>query len=346
MPISSYLSRLLLLLLALPALAAAAAGGTLRVLAWPGYADPDLVRQFEQRYEARVEVTLVSTDDDMRERLRKHNGGDFDVFAANTAEIAQYVEQGISVALDPAAIPNAARQLARFRDPARLPGIARNGVVYAMPYTYSEMGLIYDRTQFGAPPNSISALWDTRYKGRVLAFMDSTHNFSIAAQALGMKDPFQIAPGEFAKVARHLVGLRRNVLSFYSTPEEATELFIRQRAALMFANFGAQQVEQLRRAGADIGYVIPKEGALAWLDCWSLAHGVRDRKLAHAWINYTLEREVSRALTTRHGLANTLEESLFMQPSANIIWLAPVEQPARRAALWRRIFSGDRPQEL
>lgn len=344
MSISTFLSRLLLLLIALPALACA--GGTLRVLAWPGYADADLVRQFEKRYDARVELTLVSTDDDMRERLRKHNGGGFDVFAANTAEISQYIEQGISVALDPAAIPNTKRQLARFRDLAAIPGIVRNGAVYAIPYTYSEMGLIYDRAQFGAPPDSISALWDARHKGRVLAFQDSTHNFSIAAQALGMKDPFRIAPGEFTRVARHLVGLRRNVLSFYSTPEEATELFIRHRAALMFANFGAQQVEQLRRAGADIGYVIPKEGALAWLDCWSLAHGVRDRKLAQAWIDFTLESGVSRALTSRHGLANTLEASLFMQPGANIVWLAKVEQPARRAALWRKIFSGDLPQEL
>jgi putative spermidine/putrescine transport system substrate-binding protein len=345
MSIRTLLSRLLLLLLtAAPALAAA--GATLRVLAWPGYADPDLVRQFEKRHDARVEVTLVSTDDDMRERLRKHNGGDFDVFAANTAEISQYIEQGISVALDPAAISNTKHQLARFRDLSAIPGIVRNGAVYAIPYTYSEMGLIYDRAQFGAPPFSISALWDPRYRGRVLAFQDSTHNFSIAAQALGMKDPFQIAPGEFSRVARHLVGLRRNVLAFYTTPEEATELFIRHRAALMFANFGAQQVEQLRRAGADIGYVIPKEGALAWLDCWSLAHGVRDRKLAQAWIDFTLEEAFSRALTTRHGLANTREASLFMQPGANIVWLAKVEQPARRAALWRKIFSGDLPQEL
>jgi putative spermidine/putrescine transport system substrate-binding protein len=339
MSISTLLPRLLFLLVLLPSLTTA---GTLRVLAWPGYADPDLVRQFEQRYGAHVEVTLVSTDDDMRERLRR--GGDFDVFAANTAEIEQYIDQGISVALDLADIPNAARQLPRFRELANIPGIMRSGAVYAIPYTYSDMGLIYDRAQFGVTPASITALWDARYKGRVLAFQDSTHNFSIAAQALGLNNPFQIAPGEFRRLARHLVELRRNVLSFYTTPEEATELFIRHRAALMFANFGAQQVDQLRRAGADIGYVIPKEGALAWLDCWSLARGVKDRKLAQAWINYTLDAAVSRALTARHGLANTLEASPWMRADANIIWLGKVEDPARRAALWRKIFSGDLPQ--
>jgi putative spermidine/putrescine transport system substrate-binding protein len=244
MPISTLLPRLLFLLVLLPSLTTA---GTLRVLAWPGYADPDLVRQFEQRYGAHVEVTLVSTDDDMRERLRR--GGDFDVFAANTAEIEQYIDQGISVALDLAAIPNAARQLPRFRELANIPGIMRGGAVYAIPYTYSDMGLIYDRAQFGVPPASITALWDARYKGRVLAFQDSTHNFSIAAQALGLNNPFQIAPGEFSRLARHLVELRRNVLSFYTTPEEATELFIRRRAALMFANFGAQQVANCAAPG-------------------------------------------------------------------------------------------------
>ena len=60
------------------------AAEVLRVLAWPGYADEDVVRAFEKRHNARVEVTLVSTDDALREKLAGDGGG-FDVFAANFA---------------------------------------------------------------------------------------------------------------------------------------------------------------------------------------------------------------------------------------------------------------------
>ena len=142
-------------------------------------------------------------------------------------------------------------------------------------------------------------------------------------------------------MVRHLVTLRRNLLSFYSTPEEATELFMQNRAALLYANFGSQQVTQLRQAGADIGYAIPREGALAWLDCWSLTRGAKNRKLAEIWINYTLEPAVSGALTKRQGLSNTMEASPWMTDGARIIWLERVEDAVKRSTFWERVLSGD-----
>jgi putative spermidine/putrescine transport system substrate-binding protein len=39
----------------------------LRVLAWPGYADSDLVKVFEKKYGVRVEVSYVSSDDVLRQ---------------------------------------------------------------------------------------------------------------------------------------------------------------------------------------------------------------------------------------------------------------------------------------
>jgi len=150
---------LLIILLAL-SLASAQAEEVLRVLAWPGYADPDLVRVFEQRHKVKVEVTTISSDDDMWERLSTGQGGDFDVFAVNTAELQRYIDNGISIPLTPANIPNIAKQLPRFRDLSAIHGVTRKGEVYAVPYTYSEMGLIYDRKYFKTPPDSFSVMWD------------------------------------------------------------------------------------------------------------------------------------------------------------------------------------------
>ncbi len=317
----------------------------LRVLAWPGYADPDLVQVFEQRYKVKVEVSIVGSDDEMWNLLSNGQGTNFDVFAVNTAELQRYIDRGISVPLTPADIPNTARQLARFSKLSEIPGIIRNGQAYAIPYTYSEMGLIYDRKVFRTPPDSFAVMWDKRYKGRVLMYQGSTHNFSLAALVLGLHDPFHIAAGDFSRLGRHLVDLRRNVLTFYSQPEEATQLYMANHAVLLFGNYGAQQVQMLQKAGADIGYVIPKEGALAWLDCWSLSKGVRNKKLAEDWINFTLEARISHALTERQGLSNTLEESSVAQ-NAKLIWLQQVEDSAKRARLWDRIISGDQPERF
>ena len=105
----------------------------------------------------------------------------------------------------------------------------------------------------------------------------------------------------------------------------------------------------MRDAGLDVGYVVPREGALAWLDCWAITRQSTQIELATEWINYMLDPSVSRELTRRQGLANTLEEPLALSgdaPAGAIVWLEPVEDEARRAQLWQRILSGDRPNRF
>ena len=320
----------------------AAAADTLRVLTWPGYADPDLVRQFEADHKVRVEVSYVGSDEALRKNLLANGSANYDVFAANSAEMQFYIQHGVAVPLQLTNLPHRANQLPRFRDQARLPGISRAGQVYAVAYTYSEMGLIYDRKQFPVPPVSLAAMWDPKYQGKVLAFDTASHNFSIAALVLG-RHPFRIEEAHFHQTVQKLVALRRNVLTFYTLPEESVELFRNHSVALMFANYGTQQVKLLRDAGVDVGYVIPSEGALGWLDCWAVTRGARNKALAERWINYMLERRVSAELTRRQGLANTVQTG---STSDKIVWLEPVEDDQRRAAYWARILSGDLPEKL
>ncbi len=338
------LSLVLLLAAVLPAFAAA--GDVLRVLAWPGYADPDVVKVFEQRTHSRVEVTVIDSDDVLWQKASQNNANDFDVFAVNTAELQRYIRQGLVVPIDPSMVPNLARQLPRFRNRETIPGIEHDGKVYAIPYTYAEMGLIYDRAQISAAPDSIAALWDTRYRGKVLVFNDGTHNFSLAALALGMRTPFLIADRDWPALVDKLIDLRRNVLTFYAQPDESVELFKSRRASLMLANYGSQQLQLMKSAGIDAEYIIPKEGALAWLDVWAITRGARNSALAAAWINYLLEENPGEVLRTRQGLGDTTWPSPHHHAGDNLIWLAPVENVERRNSLWRRIMSGDRAPKV
>ena len=330
-------------LLAIPGLTLAAE--VLRVLAWPGYADADIVRSFEARHNVRVEVTTIDSDSDLWKKISRNQGKDFDAFAVNTAELQRYLRNDLVIPIPRHEIPNLTRQLPRFRDTRALPGITRDGKLYAVPYTYAEMGLIYDPKQVPTPPDSIAALWDPRYQGKVIAYNGGTHAFSLATQALGLS-PFQIEERQWPALVERLIALRRNAAGFYTQPEESVELFRQQGAALMFANFGSQQVKLLRSAGLDVAYALPKEGALAWLDCWVITRGARNPALAAAWINYLLEDTPGRALLERQGLANTTSESPFIKPDARLVWLQPVESEERRNLLWGRIVSGDRASRV
>ncbi|MDR3099896.1 MAG: extracellular solute-binding protein [Paraburkholderia sp.] len=327
----------------------------LRVLAWPGYADDDWVRAFEKRFHAKVDVTFVDSDEALWTRMHSAEPQPFDVLAANTAEIERYARAGMLSALDLARIPNRRWQQPYFQRLGDIRGLVSAGRAYAIPFTYSSMGLIYDRKQIPEAPRSMRALWDPRYRGKVLDFNSAQHNFSFAALALGYPDPFHLSPAQMRTVARELVRLRHNLLTYYTLPEEATEQFVQHHVALMFGNYGTQQVEQLRQAGVDVGYVIPDEGALAWLDCWAITRNASNPALAYEWINAMLEPEVGKQLTQREGLANTMTPVPGAAPGAaasaasgasgagpRLVWIQPVESIAQREALWRRIEAGDR----
>ena len=339
-------TSLLALICAGVSLSVAAAHNTLRVLAWPGYADADLVKVFEQRTGKRVEVTFIDTDEVLWQRINQNRAQDFDVFAVNTAELQRYIASNLVAPITAAEVPNIAKQQVLFRDADKIPGLIHSGKRYAVPYTYSEMGLIYDRLQIDTPPTSIAVLWDPRYHGKVLLYNGGTHNFSLAAQVLGNSKPFQLQDRQWAAAVERLIALRRNAGGFYKQPDESVELFKHKFAALMFANYGSQQVKLLKAAGIDVGYVIPKEGALAWLDCWAITARAHDNRLAHQWIDYMLEAQPGRALRERQGLANTTSPSPHLTNHDRIRWLEPVENVTRREQLWERIVSGDRASKV
>jgi putative spermidine/putrescine transport system substrate-binding protein len=114
--------RGLSVLLVLSLAAGVQAQDTLRVLTWPGYADHDLVKAFEQRTGSKVEVTFIDSEEVMWQKLSKNKAEDFDVFAVNTAELQRFVERGLVVPINTTAIPNIGMQLPRFRDVKIFPG--------------------------------------------------------------------------------------------------------------------------------------------------------------------------------------------------------------------------------
>lgn len=331
---------------ALPLGARAAAERTLRVLAWPGYADADVVQTFERREGVKVEVSYIDSDDALWQRMSADHGRAFDVFAVNTAELQRYIAAGLVSGVDPQRMPHRAAQLPRFRDLHTVPGLVHGGTAYAIPYTYAEMGLIHDRRQMPQAPASTAALWDAQWRGKVLAYNGGVHSFSLAALAMRLPNPFKLRTTDWPPVVDQLIALRRNVLGFYTLPDESVRLFKARGAALMFANYGSQQVKLLEAAGVDVGYVVPREGALAWLDCWAISAGAQNTALATRWIDYLLEPEPSEVLTQRQGLANTVTPSPFHRTDAKLHWLEPVEDTHRRTRLWDRIVSGDRATKV
>ena len=179
----------------------------LRILAWQGYADDDWVKAFETQYNVDVSVVFIGTDDEIWAKIKGSEGKDFDLFAVNTAQLQRYIDVGLVTPYDLNKIPNQKETLPRFRDLSKIKGVMRDGKLYAIPYAFDSIGIIYDTNKVKPAPTSMEALWDPKYQGKVLGYDNGEHNFSITALTMGIKDPFHLSDQQMAKAKEKLVGL-------------------------------------------------------------------------------------------------------------------------------------------
>jgi len=334
------LKRLLLVAMGFLVLAATTSPSfarELRILAWQGYADDDWVKAFEKKFDVDVSVVFIGTDDEIWAKIKGSEGKDFDLFAVNTAQLQRYIDLGLTTPYDMSKIPNQKKALSRFRDLSKVTGVMRDGKVYAIPYAFDSIGLIYDTEKVKPAPTSWNAMWDPKYKNKVLAYDNGEHNVSITALSMGIDTPFNLDDAQLKAIQAKLVKLKRNVLSFYTTADEALQLYQSNDIAIIFANYGQQQVKMMQDAGAPIAYINPKEGALAWLDTWAMTSGVRDKDLAEAWVNFVLQKKIGRELSERTGFGNAVAPFASAGENDKLVWLESVENPTRRADLWNEV---------
>ena len=318
-------------------IATARAAEELRILAWQGYADDDWVAEFEKETGAEVSVVFAQTDDEIWSKIKGSEGEDFDLFAVNTSELQRYIDAGLAAPHDLAKIPNQQQTLPQFRDLAQVRGVERDGKVYGIPFAFDSIGLIYDTTKVDPAPTSMNVLWDPKYQGRILLYDASAHNFSFAALAEGIENPFDLTDAQLAEIKGKLIELQKNALSYYQSSDEALQIYNSNDVALIFANFGQQQLKLMKDSGAPIAYVVPKEGALAWLDTWALSKGAKNPELAEKWVNFVLQKKISDALTQRNGFGNTVTPLATANPDDKLVYLLPVENFQKRSDLWNEV---------
>lgn len=309
----------------------------LRILSWEGYADPDWVKGFEAQCDCTVKVVFIGTDDEIWAKIKGSEGKDFDLFAVNTAQLQRYIDAGLTTPYDLDKVPNQKEVLERFRDLSQVTGTMRDGKVMGIPYAFDSIGIIYDTDKVKEAPTSWKVLWDSQYAGKILGYDNGEHNFTITALTMGVEDPFRLTDDELNEAKDKLIEMKRNVLSFYTTADEALQLYQHNDIAVILANFGQQQVKTMLDAGAHIAYVNPSEGSPAWLDTWAMTSGVQDKELAESWVNYVLQKQIGEQLSERTGFGNTVAPFDSAKPGDKLVWLKDVEDPTHRADLWNEV---------
>jgi spermidine/putrescine transport system substrate-binding protein len=296
----AFLTRLALLGLVLSGAAAADDAKKLRLITWADYAPADVVALFKQETGIQVEVTL-SNNEEIISKLRATGGAGFDLAQPSQDRITGVQRDfGVYKPIDLAQV-----KVEQFR-PEILDITRKNttldGKLYGLPYLWGTDGLVVNfKLVKGVSDYTDVCRPDLKGKTSLRLRRPTLMAFAFA---MG-KDPFALYndPQAYAalmdSVGQRLSACKDIVRFFFDNKDQLLNAMRAGEviAAMMWDTGGWT----LNRENPDIQFVVPKSGALGWLDTFALPARGRNDAAAYAWINFTMRPDVAARITRNVG---------------------------------------------
>jgi spermidine/putrescine transport system substrate-binding protein len=327
------------LLLACVALGMACAGiaradsQKLRIITWADYVPADLIAAFTKETGIEVEVTL-SNNEEMISKLRATGGAGYDLAQPSTDRLTSVERDfGIYKPIDLTKV-----KMDEFQ-PALVDIVKRNatidGKLYALPYLWGTDGLVVNtkRTTIADFPDLCRP--DLKGKTSIRLRRPILMAFAFAAG----KDPFALYgdPKAYAalmdQVGDTLIACKGNFKFFFDNKDQLLNGFRSGEiwAAAMWDTGGWM----LNRENPDIRYIVPKSGALGWLDTFALPARGRNDAAAYAWINFTMRPEnAARVIKSVGNFSAAKGTAPFVDPRLKAQFRASFPENAFKNIHW------------
>jgi spermidine/putrescine transport system substrate-binding protein len=261
----------------------------LRIISWADYVPADLIAAFTKETGIEVEVTL-SNNEEMISKLRATGGAGYDLAQPSQDRIAAAQRDfGIYKPIDLSKV-----KLEEFQ-PALLGIVKRNttldGRQYGLPYLWGTDGLVVNTKR--AKLADYGDLCNPELRGKTAIRL--RRPILVAFAFASGKDPFALYGDTKAysalmdEVGAKLIACKPNFKFFYDNKDQLLN-GIRSGEVLAAAMWDTGGWT-LNRENPDIQFIVPRSGALGWLDTFALPARGRNDAAAYAWINFTMRPE-------------------------------------------------------
>lgn len=255
------------------------------VVNWKGYGsdDPKLIKAFEDKYHVKIVHQYMASEEELLTKLRTGKAGDIDVILPNASILPVAINEGLVEPID-------TKKLTHYQDIyepfKKLPENQNNNQLYAVPWVWGSTGIAYNTDMIKGKIDTVQALWDQKYKGKIAFRDDYNDAVMTAALALG-QDPNH--PSDLNAIKNKLLEQKQLNRTYWKTGDEFSKLFAGNQISIGLMWSG--QAATMKKNGQPIQYVIPKEGAIGWIDNWAIVKGTKKSDLALKFIDFMLSPE-------------------------------------------------------
>lgn len=305
----------------------------LRIISWADYVPAEVIAAFKKETGITVELTL-SNNEEMISKLRATHGAGYDLAQPSQDRITgPQRDFGIYKPIDLSKV-----KLEQFQ-PGLLDIVRRNttlnGQQYGLPYLWGTDGLVVNSKRSKAADYLDLCKPELAGKTSIRLRRPTLMAFAFA---LG-KDPFALysQPAAYSalmdQVGAKLISCKPNFKFFYDNKDQLLN-GIRSGevvAAMMWDTGGWT----LNRENPDIQFVVPKSGALGWLDTFALPARGRNDAAAYAWINFTMRPEMAAKITKSVGSFSAAQNTApLLDPKLKAQFAAAFPDAVIKAIHW------------
>jgi spermidine/putrescine transport system substrate-binding protein len=271
----------------------------LRIITWADYVPADVAAEFETETGIHVELTL-SNNEEMISKLHATGGAGYDLAQPSQDRITGVQREfGLYKPMDLSQV-----NLEQFRP--EILAITRriatlDGRLYALPYLWGSEGLVVNSKYTTISDYGDLCRTDLKGKTSMRLRRPTLMAFAFAAG----QDPFALYDNPRAyealmeNVGRTLSACKSNVRFFFDNRDQLLNgMRSGEVVAAMMWDTGGWT---LNRENPDIRYVVPRSGALGWLDTFALPYKGRNDAGAYKWINFTMRPEIAARITRKVG---------------------------------------------
>lgn len=273
---------------------------TLQVFVWGDYLVPELTKAFEREFHCRVAETNFGNNEELRAKLLQGNSG-FDLVCPSDYMVALLVKDGVLEKIDTSHLPNLKNLSPRFQSPPYDPKHE-----HSVPYQWGVTGIAWRKSEVKNAPHAWKDLFDdtnlAAWKGRLMLLDDARELAAAALLARGRspntKDLAEIADAK-ADLVRQAASVAR-----YNSDESGSGLVSKE---MLVTQGWSGTIANAQAEDPDIGFVVPDEGALTYVDNWAIVKGAPHKALAESFIDYLLRADVAAKAANARRYASVNE---------------------------------------
>jgi putative spermidine/putrescine transport system substrate-binding protein len=261
--------------------------GKLTMIAWEGYLDPKWVKPFQKQTGCKVQAKYAGTSDEMVTLMRSGGGGQYDMVSASGDASLRLIYGKDVQAVNTALVPGWKSFFKAFQGP---PNNTVDGKHYGISLQWGPNTLMFNTKKVKPAPTSWSAIYGSKYKGRItvpnnpIQIADVALYLSKTKPSLGIKDPYELNKKQFDAAIALVKKQKPLIKKYWGLSSDEVSLF-KNGDAWIGASWPIT-TGTLKAAKVPVREIIPKEGATGWLDTWMLSAKAKHPNCAYKWYAY------------------------------------------------------------